>query len=417
MTRHSGRATTALRSLTETDPAMAALSLWCAHRDRDQGAAAETEGDTIHYGASFTCFPGHEAQGLAAHHILHVALRHSARMAAMADRLGEGFDPALWALAADSIVNEALLLAGYALPRPALRLTGVLQAALGQIVPPRAALAEWDVDRLYLRLRQGGTGEDSAQARARNYAAEQGFAPDISPDRGAGPDPEAPKDEAEWRQHVARAMEAGRIAGRGIGRVASMLADLPQPRIPWEIVLRQMLARALLPLPAPAHSRPARAFLAMDAHALATGGPAPAFQPGPARARPAPRVVLALDTSSSIDDDRMAMFMAEVTGIARRMMAEVHLIAFDEAPEPPVRLDLAGWRGQLDALATRRGGGTAFAPVIRAALRLAPSALVILTDLEGDPGPTPPRLPVLWAVPDATGMAPPPFGRLLSMAG
>jgi len=33
---HSVRAATALKGLAEADPAIAALSLWCLHRDGDQ---------------------------------------------------------------------------------------------------------------------------------------------------------------------------------------------------------------------------------------------------------------------------------------------------------------------------------------------------------------------------------------------
>ncbi len=406
---HSTRATAALRALVEADPAMAALSLWCAHRDRDQTLPAVTEGEAIHYGAAFEALALHEAMGLAAHHILHVALRHGARMGAMAARMGEGFDAGLWGIAADAIVNEALLEAGYALPRPALRLTGLLAAALGEVKDPRAALADWDADRLYIRLRAEGEG---ATSRAKAHAASQGYAADLTP---APAEAEPEKTEADWRQHVTRAMEAGRIAGRGFGMVGRGMADLPAPRTPWEVILRGLVTRALLPLPRASHRRPGRAFLAMDAQARATGGPAPAFQPGLARAAPVPRLVLALDTSSSVDDARMALFLSEIMGIARRVTAEIHLVAFDEAPEAPRRLDLATWRTQVPALTFRRGGGTAFGPALAAAAALGPAIILVLTDLEGDPGPDP-RRPVIWAVPDDKGIAPPPFGRVLSLS-
>jgi len=105
MTGHSARAGRALQSLAETDPALAALSLWCDHRDGD---ATRSSGVVITYGPDFTARPLHEQIALAAHHILHVALRHSARMQALATRFGPGFDAALFNLAADALVNEAL---------------------------------------------------------------------------------------------------------------------------------------------------------------------------------------------------------------------------------------------------------------------------------------------------------------------
>lgn len=410
LTAHSARASPALAHLAEDDPALAALALWCAHRDGPGPEPARTRGDTIAYGPAFARLPRHEAAGLAAHHVLHVALRHGARMQAMAARMGPGFDPVLWTLAADAIVNEALLLASHALPRPALRLTGLLEAALGQVVPPRAALAEWDADRLYLRLRGAGEG---AEARARDHAKAQGFAPDLDADatgRRSGAEGDAAED--EWRAHLTRAIEAGRMAGRGIGMLAGVLADMPQYRLPWEVVLRGWLARAVLPLPAPAALRPSRGWLAREAGALAAGVPPPAFEPGTARQRAAPRLAILLDTSSSVGPDTMALFLAEVEGAARRALAEVHLIPFDEAPEPPRRLDPGALRAGL-AAPMRTGGGTDFAPALAAAGRLVPSLAVVLTDLHGPAGPVP-RFPVIWAVPDPPRDAP-PFGRVLEI--
>jgi len=126
MTGHSTRAARALAHLAEVDPALHILSLWCRHRD---GAATATRGDTIAYGPDFTTLGLPEQVGLAAHHILHAALRHSARQTALAERLGDAFQPDLYALAADGIVTETLLLAGHALPRPATTLTGLLTEA------------------------------------------------------------------------------------------------------------------------------------------------------------------------------------------------------------------------------------------------------------------------------------------------
>lgn len=135
------------------------------------------------YGPDFAGLARHDAIGLASHHILHASLHHSARMGDMRDRLDTQFDPTLWTIATDAIVNEALLLAGYALPRPALRLTALLADANGQTIPDRQALCEWDAERLYLRL-AGGTGSDgsAARAHAHAHAAKRVFAPDLHPE-------------------------------------------------------------------------------------------------------------------------------------------------------------------------------------------------------------------------------------------
>lgn len=408
---HSSRASAALRALTEADPALAALSLWCAHRDHD--GVTETAGTEIRYGPGFATLPLHEQIGVAGHHILHVALQHSSRMQAMAARLGDAFQPDLWGIAADAIVNEVLLAAGHALPRPALTLTGLLLATTGKALPPAEALAEWDVERLYLSLQGGGAGGQAA-AQARAHASAQGHDLDLKPAPTDAAEP-ADQTKADWRAHLTRAMAAGQAAGFGIGRIGRRLADLPQPRVPWDRVLRRLLARATLPHPMPSHRRPARAWLATEAEARRTGTPVPVFEPGLARSQPVPRLVVGLDCSTSTEGPLLDLFLAEITGIARRMAAEVHVIPFDETAHPALRLDLAGAAAQIRGLQLPQGGGTDFRPLIQQAQRLAPSALVILTDLDGPCGPDP-RLPVIWAVPDTIPVPSAPFGHVLALS-
>ncbi len=406
---HSVRAATALKGLAEADPAIAALSLWCLHRDGDQ---TRTVGDQISYGADFAALPLHEQMGLAAHHILHVALRHSLRLGDLQRRLGAGFDADLYNLAADALVNEALLQADHALPRPAVVLTDLLGRALGQDVTAAEALAEWDVDRLYFALSKAGEDSNGAQSQAQGYARAQDFEGDVDP-LPAQPDAQGSAEQAaRWRQHVTRAMDAGRQAGRGLGRIGQRLADVPAPRTPWEVLLRRLLTQAVTVMPQPSARRPSRRWIAGSAEALGAGRPEPGFQPGQRPMTEVARIAVGLDASSSIDDARLRMFWAEVTGIARRMRAELHLLVFDDAIRYRQRLDPAETRFDLPDLP--RGGGTAFGPVIAAALQMNAAALVMFTDLEGDAGPAPRGLSVIWAVPEP-GNLPPPFGRLIDM--
>lgn len=409
MTRHSRRASPALQALTEADPALAALSLWCRHRDDDTlDDPAETEGQDIRYGPAFDALPLHEQIGLAGHHVLHVALGHSARMAEMDLRLGDRFDPQLWQIATDALVNQAILSAGHALPRPALTLSDLLD---GQ-TDPTAALAEWDCERLYHRLAQ--SGGEAARRAAQERALRRDLRPESGTKGGAGED--TPPDRAEWHAHLARAMAAGQAAGFGLGVIGHRLADLPRPRTPWEVVLRRLLARAMTDQPRPSPARPARGWLAGAGHALQTGAPLPPWHPRLQRGTAQPRLVLALDASGSVPDDTLALLTAEVTGIARRVQGALHLLVFDEALRIDRPLDPARAETDLRALDLPRGGGTDFAPVLARAMALDASALVILSDMDGPTGQAPPpRFPVIWAAPQADP-PPPPFGRALSMA-
>ncbi|MFN3259986.1 MAG: DUF2201 family putative metallopeptidase [Pikeienuella sp.] len=390
MSVHSARAARALAILAEADPALGALSLWCAHRDGE--GETRTEGETILYGPAFALLAPSEQAGLAARHVLHVALRHSFRMAAEAARLGPAFDPGLWALAAEALANEAARAGGHAPPRPAPGLADLLPKE-----KPAPVLAEWDVEKLYARLR--AEGRKGGEGR-RTLAPAPG---------GEGED----KGAADWRGRLTRAVEAGRIAGRGIGRHAAFLAALPLSRTPWEVVLRRLLAKALSETPRLTHARPTRRWPAMEAEARRSGGPEPAFEPARLMDARRPRIAVGLDTSGSVTDDDLALLAGELAGIARRTGAEIHALAFDETvhwearPEPG-RLDAA-----LRAAPLRRGGGTAFLDVVDRAAALDASAAVILTDLDGAFG-KPPRLPVIWAVREHPAK-PPPFGKVLEI--
>ena len=408
--RHSTRAGPALRALAEADPAIAALSLWCAHRD---GPETATTGETITYGPAFEAMPLHEQMGLAAHHVRHVALRHSARAAALEARLGDGFDAALFNLAADALINEAVLAGDHALPRPAVLATALIGQALGQKLTGADVLGEWDAERLYFALRgQGGDGT-GREGEAQAYAQAQEFEADLEKEAGTGEDGDAVQDAARWRQHLTRAMDAGRSAGRGIGRIGHRLADVAQPRVPWEQMLRRLLAAAVMQAPQHSPVRPSRRWIAGTAQAVRAGTPEPGFEAGYKPRTDVPRIAIAMDASSSIDDARLAMFWAEVTGIARRMRAELHLMVFDDAIRHRARIDPTVTQVPLPELP--RGGGTAFIPVLREAQELGVSALVIFTDLEGDTGPPPRGLPVIWALSEA-GATEPPFGRLIDLS-
>lgn len=403
MTAKPLRAARALAHLGEVDAALAVLSLWCRHRDGPE--ATETRGEVITYGPAFAALSLPEQVGLVAHHVLHVALRHSARAQGLAERLGARFDPDLFGLAADGIINETLILAGHAIPRPAVTLTGLLQAA-GMTEPtPVAALERWDADRLAMVLH----GDEGRAKKVRDWGRTRGFSADLL--AGDAPEDGPAQSAADWRNQMLRAMEAGRKAGSGIGRLGAILADLSPDAVPWEVHLRGLLARALIDHPRPSWRRPAGAWIARMAEAVRLGGPTPVFEPGRQRTDHLPRIVIGLDTSSSIDAQTLRLFCAEAEGIARRMAAEVHLLSFDEGVHAEMRLDAQGWQA-LRTLPLRTGGGTDFTEVFARAARLHPSIAVILTDLEA-PLPPAPRHPVLWAVPRAVKA--PRFGRVLVM--
>jgi predicted metal-dependent peptidase len=125
--------------------------------------------------------------------------------------------------------------------------------------------------------------------------------------------------------------------------------------------------------------------------------------------------VVGLDTSGSVSDAVLSLFAAEIAGIARRSGAETHVLSFDEEVHDRVLLRGGDIRPLLETGGLQRDGGTSFIGVLDEATSLAPSIVVILSDLLGAFG-RPPPVPVLWATPNPEAPTP-PFGTVLSLTG
>jgi predicted metal-dependent peptidase len=392
-----------MANLAENDPALASLALWCDIHD-DPGDT-RTRGQTILIGAGFTALPLREQIGLLGHHILHVALRHAARMDGMRRRLGKSFADQTYNLATDALVNEVLEKAGHALPRPAVTLTTLLHDVLQQ--DTEGALGRWDADRLYMAL----VNLDGAGRTQRDtYAIKTAFRPDVE-----GNGQEEPHDAvAAWQARVTQALQAPGASGRGIGAVLGRLLDLPHVETPWEVHLRRLLGKAMVDAPRLSYRRPRAGWIAAEAEARLSGGPTPVFEPGLARKRKRPRIVVGLDSSGSVGDVVLSLFAAEVAGIARRSGAETHLLCFDDTVYHHAVLNPGQCQHALTTAEFRRGGGTSFLDVMDEARKIEPSIVVILTDLDGPFGPPPP-FDTVWATP-CPSWPEPPFGQVLSLA-
>ncbi|MEM7061240.1 MAG: VWA-like domain-containing protein [Pseudomonadota bacterium] len=428
MSAHSQRAAYALQKLAEEDPTLGVLALWCRHRDVEgtEGPPAWTAGETIHYAPGFSALEPHEQVGLAAHHVLHVAFQHASRSHAMRLRFGDRFHGEVYNIAADAIVNETLLKAGFAMPRPVLALTPLMAQLPVERTVREKTLTSLDADALYILLLHDRNGSGSGRSneeddvtkaiRVRSAAQDIGFSPDLEDDPST-PDHSGSADEADWSQRLAFAMEQGRQAGRGIGSLGLRLEDLPSVKTPWEVVLRRILTNLLTQDRQPDHRRPARRWLALDAWAHRVHEDQPAFLPGMRQDRRMPRIVVGLDSSGSVDFPRLRNFAAQVAAIARRTQADLHLLVFDEDVRSSAVLSGPDVVQKICNMPFTRDGGTSFDSVIEEAVALDPSVIVILTDLDGPFGALIPSCPVIWAVP---GEVPkngshPPFGSVLSL--
>lgn len=471
---HSTRATVALRKLAEFDPAFASLSLWCKHRDakaievtgvqvgNDGGmtpvrasyefAPAYTDGSTIWYGTQFEKWTLKQQMAVCAHEIMHVAFRHINRAKKLRDRFGDKFDSYTMNIATDAIINETLRLAGYDLPRPCIILTELFKEAFNEDISAEDGIGKYDAEKLYMRLMnekaqqpksgkqqgQGGKGAkgakggkadpngqpgeggdeegegqgQSAADRAKDYAKSKGFSDDM--DVTGKNTPEDAQEDSEWQQRLSRAMSQGQLAGKGVGKLGHKLADLPKSRVPWEIILRRLVTKAVTRTPRPSMIRPTRRWLGMDSDARRRGTAAPAYEAGMVNQNDRPRVVVGVDVSGSISDRVLEIFAGEIATIGNKTGAEIHVLVFDTQVLSETKMDGVDFKAEIMKIDFARGGGTDFVDVIDRATKLDPSIIVVLTDLYGGFGEDPKRIPVIWASPDENPPKP-PFGRLLEL--
>jgi predicted metal-dependent peptidase len=462
--QHWHRAVSAVQRLLEYAPASGSLALWVQHRDvadddatAPPRAAVTTDGTHLFYASSFAQLPLPVQTGWVAHAVLHIALRHVPRLQALRATCGD-VDAQLFNLCADAIVNTALShLAWLELPPGAVHLEKLLREVLGIDATPEAALAAWDVERLYRavddrsaplvrsgsaatrRTPPAGQGERDAERggaqpgeQARETERRGGDAPlvahgsalridgpraarlrwlganaarDLLPGADADRAPEAEAELArDWLERLLRA-HAGDAA---LSLLRSMPADLPRSRTPWEQVLRRHLARGLARRVGLSWSRPARSYLANQGRTRA--GRRMPWEPGTTSARSVPRLALVIDVSGSIDAALLARFSAEVAAITRRQASETVLVIGDNTVQRVAHCT----PGEVDLrrLELTGGGGTDFTPLLEEADRHRPDVIVVLTDLEG-PARYTPRASVLWAVPETGRTIAAPFGRLL----
>jgi len=472
MALHSQRATLALQKLATFDPAFASLSLWCEHRDTVTAeidvdgksvtvdfahALAWTNGRTIHYSADYGALSLDEQVGVAAHEIMHVAFRHVSRGKKLYQRFGDKYDPFVFNVATDAIINQTLLLAGYTLPKGVV-LVELLEEVFDEKVLPQDAVGKWDGEALYVRLMQekpgcsagGGAGSATAQGgdgdgqskgdgqdesqnigqshgkdpkdaqgdgkspreRLRDYAKKRGFADDMD-SRGPQETTDSQED-SEWQQRHERALRHGREAGKGVGAMGHKIGDIPKSRTPWELILRRLVTKAVTRHPRQSYARPARRWIGAEDNARRRGAPTPAYEPGIVKMNGRPRIAVGVDVSGSIGNTELEIFAGEIAAIGKKTGAEIHLIVFDTQVLSVNKLDGVDFEAEIKKVEFARGGGTSFVDVMEKAIEIDPSIVVVLTDLYGPFGDTP-NCKVVWASPDEN---PPeaPFGTTLSLA-
>ena len=206
----------------------------------------------------------------------------------------------------------------------------------------------------------------------------------------------------EWRRAIESAYVQAKSQGKLPGVLARHVQTLLEPQVLWQSHLQLEVSRTMQ-RSASTWTRPHRRRLVSQGIYL------PAYT-----GHGAGTVVVVVDTSGSIGQKELAIFLSEAEGILSTCHPDkVILIGCDAAINTVVELAYGdSLQGNIPELGG--GGGTSFVPpfVWVEENNVQPSALIYLTDMFGDFPTNAPRYPVIWcsSTPDVPA---PHFGRVV----
>jgi predicted metal-dependent peptidase len=330
------------------------------------------------------------------HNILnHPVLGHHFKMrgkVAFADGTELDYDPEMMNVAEDYVINAILVDGNIGqMPTDAQgKQMGCYDTAIA-----KAEDASLDIYKKIFKKKQqkGGGGSN-----------EPSFDVILPPGSSTGQDPQTAsnnRNQAQWQTEVASAMAAAKAMGKLPAGIARIFSEILDPVVDWQEQIRTLFARKVGG-GAYDFRKPDRRMITRDIYAPGRTG----FAAG--------TVVVGVDTSGSIGQAELDMFMAEMSGILEDVRPEQIVIIWCDAEVN--RVDYAEDTDDLNTIRCKGavgGGGTSFIPVFDRIDEegITPEALVYLTDGLGSFPTVAPNYPVIWG--DIYGQAKFPFGDVV----
>ena len=142
-------------------------------------------------------------------------------------------------------------------------------------------------------------------------------------------------------------MTAQKLAGKGAGDMPRELGDLLEPQVDWREVLREFVNATCNAKDASSWRRLNRRYLSMDMYMPSLIG------------ERVGHIVVGVDTSGSIGQQEIGVFLSEVKGIAEMVNPEkVDLIYWDHEVASHEQYDSATLPTLANSTKPRGGGGT-----------------------------------------------------------
>jgi predicted metal-dependent peptidase len=328
---------------------------------------------------------------IVAHEILHCILDHCGMMHRLlksgvpySDGTRLPYDQKTMNIATDLVINAILIESG---------------------------IGSYDKDWLYDPAK--ATGKDSSIDVYRAIYKKpppggQGFDEHLAPGSSTGKDSvtaTSQRSQAKWDQAVIAGATAAKAMGRLPAGLERFFTEMLEPQVEWKEHIKSMISRRL-GTGGYDWRKPDRRLITRDIYGPARSG----FGAG--------TVVVACDTSGSIGEKELNMFLAEMAGIMSDVRPRELIVMWCDAEIN--RVDYCDEEGDIEDLrckGTLGGGGTSFIPVFDEIAKrgLEPDALVYLTDLMGTFPAQAPEYPVIWGHVPIYPTAPPAFGDVVEI--
>lgn len=344
-----------------------------------------------------------QTQFVLAHEALHCALSHFARRQ---HRIKHK-----WDLACDFAINPLLVGDGLEPPPDSLLLDvyrGMTAEEIYPLIEDNDQSQTLDQHAYDADTEGGGSGDQPAPPHPQPSRSErgndadgrgQGHRPDGTAWSRAGdakteggapadrPDALTPDERetlsVQWQQRLAGAAQQALQAGKLSASLARLVDQLLQPQLPWRMLLARYFSLAARD--DFSYMRPSRREGAAILPSLRSSQVS---------------VVVAIDTSGSIQPEEMSEFFSEVDALKAQVRARVALLACDEHLAGGAPWVFEPWEELRPPVAVGGGGGTDFRPVFDWVARQdhRPDLLIYFTDADGEFPTAEPNYPVLWLV-------------------
>lgn len=326
-----------------------------------------------------------EIKGVVCHEVMHCANQHQNRR--------EDREKARWNIAADLAINPLIQECGLTLPK-------------GGMLDPQ--FRDMAAEQIYSKLRHSPQDEeqqeDAGTGEQKGQGSDPGGCGEVRDAPGKDGQPSSPADKnqntQEWNVAVAQAAQQAKSMGTLPVGLERLVEEILNPKVDWREALRYFVSTV---------ARNDYRWFPPNRRHIHNGLYLPSV-----RSEEIGHIVMAIDTSGSINKEVLNQFAAEMTAILEQYRADCTVIYCDckvAGVEDVLADDLP-----LD-LKPRGGGGTDFRPPFEylAEQGRVPACLLYFTDGCCRSFPEVPDYPVLWVLSEKNENFKPPFGEIVDL--